>query len=151
MKKVLYGFFIFALAFLLVGCGGKKTKEETFKSHNKNDNAVECSAKQGKNVGTVYVYFDSNNKITSFDFYMEYDAEDATEDDIKKAEELVCNGEGEFKKEWLDECSYDLEDGMVKAHVYVNNGEWFGEYQTKEEIKNMNSGELSGYTCVDKN
>ena len=150
MKKILLTSFIFTLSFMLVGCGSK-SKEEAFKEHNKNNNAVECTAKDEKNEATIYIYFDELDIVSSFDYFMKLNAEDVSRDDVKKARELICNGQGEFKKEWIEECSYELSGDYINAHVYINNGEWFDGNQTKKNILKKDNPYFSSYTCTEKN
>ena len=150
MKKNFLSILVFSLALLLVGCGSEKTKEDTFKKHNKDNNALECTAKDDKNVATMYIYFNKDNKVTTLDYYLEVEADGATKAEVKKAEEMVCEGQGQFKKEWIEECSYELDENIVKAHVYLNNADMLGGYENKEDILNLGKEGLSGYTCIDK-
>ena len=149
MKKVLYFSFVFFFALLLVGCGDSK---EEAKSHDKYNNAVECTYDENGSISKLIVYLDNDDKATSFDWTMTGSAEGITEEMIKMVEDTVCSGQGEFKKEWLDECSYQLKGDVVESHVYVNSGEWLGEYGTKDALLNADfSGtDLEGHKCVVK-
>ena len=149
MKKYFYTIIIFIFAFIIVGCGSKK--EGDINKHNKYNNAYECN----KTLATgeedkLYLYFDNDDKLDSFEVYATIEKPDyVEEEDVKKAEERVCGGQGEFKKEWIEECSYSIEDNKIIAHFYFNNGEWFNDYQTKKQFDNFDDedSDLQGMTC----
>lgn len=151
MKKLFYTSFVFLFAFLLVGCGSSSSKDDVTK-HNKNNNYVECTGEEDGSTGKLVVYLDKDDKATSFDYYLTVNAPDVTEDQVKSTEELVCNGQGEFKKEWIEECSYKLDGEKVKAHVYVNSSEWLGTFGTKDKLLegNFADTDLDGLKCVSK-
>ena len=95
---------------------------------------------------------DKDDKATSFDWTMTGPSAGVSEETVKEAIEHVCNGQGKFEKEWLDECSYKLNGDVVESHVYVNTGEWLGKYDTKDALLNgdFSDTDLEGHKCVVK-
>lgn len=151
MKKLFYTSFVFLFALLLVGCGSSSSKDDV-SSHNKDNNYVECTGEEAGSTGKLLVYLDKNDKATSFDYYVTINAPNTTEEEVKSVEDRVCNGQGEFKKEWIEECSYKLDNGKVDAHVYINSGEWLGEFATKDKLLEgeFTDTDLDGLKCVSK-
>ena len=89
-------------------------------------------------------------KLDSFEIFATMAKPDyVTEEQVKNAEKSMCNGERDFKKEWFEECSYTINGDTLEGHFYLNNGEWFGDVQTKEEFMNYEDedNDLAGMTC----
>ena len=147
MKKNFYLVIIICCLLILTGCNS--TRQSKISSHNKYNNGLKCYKELSSGEkDTFYFYFNNNDILDSFEVYAISNKQDSTTyTRVKEIEEIVCNGESEFKKEWLNECSYNIKGNTVEAHFYLNNGEWFGEYQTKEQILNYDVGDLAGMSC----
>lgn len=147
MKRRLLFISLFICVLILSGCGSSK---DTFTLHNKYDNALECNTVQGQSTSKLWLYFDKNDNLVSFDYYVTLVGESYTDEFVNTTRDNLCNGKGEFKKEWIEECTLEKVDDKVEAHLYLNSPEWFGEYKTKSRILNARSNELGGFNCKEK-
>ena len=147
MKKYLYLTIVLSSLLIITGCNS--TRQDKVSSHNKYNNGLKCYKELSSGEkDTFYFYFDNDDILDSFEVYAISEKQAATTyERVKEIEEIVCSGESEFKKEWLEECSYNIKGNTVEAHFYLNNGEWFEDYQTKEQIKNYDVGNLAGMSC----
>ncbi|MBR4671952.1 MAG: hypothetical protein IKO78_01970 [Bacilli bacterium] len=143
MKKYLYGLTVFALALFLVGCGGG----DDVASHDKYNNKLECVHTYTSGEDKMVIYFDNDNKAIGLDYYSYADSDKVTEEQYNKVKERQCSGEGEWKKEWIKICDFTRNSEKVEAHIYVDNGEWFGEYNTKQDILDGKVDDLYSFTC----
>ena len=147
MRKKLYLITIICSLLVITGCNN--TKQDKVSSHNKYNNGLKCYKELSSGEkDTFYFYFDNDDILDSFEIYaISEKQESITYERVKEIEEIVCNGESKFKKEWLEECSYNIKGNTIEAHFYLNNGKWFGDYQTKEQINNYDVGDLTGMSC----
>jgi len=136
-KKMLYGALATVMCLGVVGCGNDSVENKDLTADDreeKHENKVVCNYLQSD--GKYVLYFDENDVIEGFDAYASIDISEtsSTEEDVKEMKKIVCNGEGEFKKEWIKECDMEQDGTKYTLHVYIDNGEWFGDMQNKDEI-----------------
>ncbi len=143
-KKVLVVLLAVIMCLTLTGCGSNKVERSNNKVECTNDSTLSIQEK-------IIVYYDDNDKVQSFDHYETSFDDTLDEEVVKKLENNNCNNDGIYKKEWIEECSYEYKDNILTIHYYMNNGEKFGILNSKELfLKNLEGTELSGYTCVEK-
>lgn len=124
---------------------------ETKSTKDKYNNSITCVSTEYGN--EMILYFDNNDTLVSFDMsseikkYSDYSSEVLTQEDVEQIHENVCEGEGEFPKDWISEC--DLiknEDGNSwTIHLYIDNNKWFEDQTSKDAISKLLTTE--GFEC----
>lgn len=132
-RKILLGSFAIIMCLGLVGCDNSSDSGTTGRENH--SNKLTCS-----NEATKYVlYFDENDTLQNFDAYETIDIseESITVSEVKEVFNKVCDGEGEFPKDWIEECELTNDGDLYTMHIYINNNKWFDDVLEKEAIKNI--------------
>ena len=146
MKKYLYLITLFSFAFLLVGCGSSG-EEADAANHDTYNNSVTCTYTAGFSEEKINFYFDKDDKVIGFDYYSYYDSSKISDAEYKQAEQKMCNGNSEWKKEWINTCEFDRNSDKVSAHVYVDSDDWLGDTNTKSDILNATFTKIESFNC----
>jgi len=120
---------------LVTGCTDSNEDKDKNKDNEENRSyasKVTCEAENAKYI----FYFDKNDQLESFDLYSTINIGDfdMSEKEIKEQAEDICNGDGEFPKEWMDECGLTNEGDVYTLHAYINNNKWVEDMTDKKEL-----------------
>lgn len=140
MKKLTI---ILILCILLVGC----KKKNEIDSHNKYDNALKCVAKYDDEESVMYIYFDKQDRATSFDYYFMTSQGSFTEEEIKEKETYTCEGNGNFPKAMIGDCKFEIKDEKIYAHLYITSPLLFGDDISKKTLKKSQEGIMEDFDC----
>lgn len=153
MKR--YLLLLIAICLIVTGCGGKSDDENTSEvTHNTYNNSLTCTDSSKDETGLVYevkliIYYDNNDKAVSLDYYSRQRDLETTTAKVKEYEDTVCGGRDVFRKEWIQQCSYEKEGNYVKGHIYLTNTSWLDENQTKESMLNATDERFGSLKCVE--
>lgn len=120
---------------LVTGCTDSNENKDNNKENEENKNYASKVTCENPDVKYI-LYFDKNDKILSFDAYssINIDEHDILVSELKESAEEVCNGEGEFRKEWMDECKLTNKGSEYTLYISINNNKWFDDILDKDEI-----------------
>ena len=120
---------------LVTGCTDSNEGKDKNKDNEENRSYASKVTCEAENTKYIF-YFDKNNQLESFDLYSTINIGDfdMTEKQIKEKAEDICNGDGEFPKEWMDECGLTKEGNGYTLHAYINNNKWVEDMTDKKEL-----------------